>query len=106
MIHNGLRADHAMEQEKPGQRSFWILAVTVLATSIDALVMGAGLAFVDVNIFPAAGTVSLATMTMVTFGTMLDQAFGIAADKRAEIVGGVVPILVGVTIFYEHLRAV
>ncbi|MDO2286015.1 manganese efflux pump, partial [Escherichia coli] len=69
MIHNGLRADHATEQEKPGQHSFWILAVTALATSIDALAVGVGLAFVDVNIFLAAGAIGLATMTMVTLGT-------------------------------------
>ncbi|KSD40684.1 hypothetical protein AO902_04460 [Pseudomonas aeruginosa] len=105
MIHNGLRADHATEQEKPGQHSFWILAVTALATSIDALAVGIGLAFVDVNIFLAAGAIGLATMTMVTLGTMLGRALGAVTGKRAEMVGGVVLILVGATILYEHLSA-
>ncbi|MER1029458.1 manganese efflux pump MntP [Pseudomonas aeruginosa] len=105
MIHNGLRADHETEQEKPGQHSFWILAVTALATSIDALVVGVGLAFVDVNIFLAAGAIGLATMTMVTLGTMLGRALGAVTGKRAEMVGGVVLILVGATILYEHLSA-
>lgn len=105
MIHNGLRADHATEQEKPGQHSFWILAVTALATSIDALAVGVGLAFVDVNIFLAAGAIGLATMTMVTLGTMLGRALGAVTGKRAEMVGGVVLILVGATILYEHLSA-
>ena len=105
LIHNGLRADHATEQEKPGQHSFWILAVTALATSIDALAVGVGLAFVDVNIFLAAGAIGLATMTMVTLGTMLGRALGAVTGKRAEMVGGVVLILVGATILYEHLSA-
>ncbi len=105
MIHNGLRADHATEQEKPGQHPFWILAVTALATSIDALAVGVGLAFVDVNIFLAAGAIGLATMTMVTLGTMLGRALGAVTGKRAEMVGGVVLILVGATILYEHLSA-
>ncbi|WP_034015459.1 manganese efflux pump, partial [Pseudomonas aeruginosa] len=76
-----------------------------LATSIDALAVGVGLAFVDVNIFLAAGAIGLATMTMVTLGTMLGRALGAVTGKRAEMVGGVVLILVGATILYEHLSA-
>ena len=53
MIWNGLKADDE-EAEKPTQHSFMILAVTAFATSIDALAVGVGLAFVDVNILVAA----------------------------------------------------
>ena len=102
MIYNGLKHDDE-EEEKSGQHSFLILAVTAFATSIDALAVGVGLAFVDVNIWVAAGAIGLATMTMVTLGVMLGRVLGAVVGKRAEIVGGVVLMIVGSTILYEHL---
>ncbi|VVN08724.1 putative manganese efflux pump MntP [Pseudomonas fluorescens] len=104
MIYNGLKHDDE-EEEKPGQHSFLILAVTAFATSIDALAVGVGLAFVDVNILVAAAAIGLATTVMVTIGVMLGRALGTVVGKRAEIVGGVVLMLVGATILYEHLSA-
>ncbi|MDN6858884.1 manganese efflux pump MntP [Pseudomonas sp. CAN2814] len=106
MIYNGVRQDDEAEDEKPSQHSFWVLAVTAVATSIDALAVGVGLAFVDVNIWVAAAAIGLATMTMVTIGTMLGRVLGAVVGKRAEIIGGVVLMLVGATILYEHLSAV
>ncbi|NIE77856.1 manganese efflux pump MntP [Pantoea sp. Tr-811] len=105
MVHAGLKPD-AEEEEKQAQHSFWILAVTAVATSIDALAVGIGLAFVEVNIWVAATAIGLATMTMVTLGTMLGRALGSVVGKRAEIMGGIVLMLVGATILYEHLTAV
>lgn len=104
MIYNGLKQDDE-EQEKPGQHSFLILAVTAFATSIDALAVGVGLAFVDVNILVAAAAIGLATTVMVTIGVMLGRALGTVVGKRAEIVGGLVLMVVGATILYEHLSA-
>lgn len=104
MIYNGLKHEEA-EEEKPGQHSFFILAVTAVATSIDALAVGVGLAFVDVNIWVAAAAIGLATMTMVTIGVMLGRVLGTVVGKRAEIVGGVVLMIVGATILYDHLSA-
>ncbi|MBW4793828.1 manganese efflux pump MntP [Pseudomonas tolaasii] len=103
MIYNGLKDDE--EVEKPTQHSFLILAVTAFATSIDALAVGVGLAFVDVNILLASAAIGLATMTMVTIGMMLGRVLGTVVGKRAEMVGGVVLMLVGATILYEHLSA-
>ncbi|WEK28407.1 MAG: manganese efflux pump MntP [Candidatus Pseudomonas phytovorans] len=104
MVYAGLKPDEE-EEEKQSQHSFWILAVTAFATSIDALAVGIGLAFVDVNIWVAAAAIGLATMTMVTIGTMLGRALGSVVGKRAEIIGGIVLMLVGATILYEHLTS-
>ncbi|WP_339488465.1 manganese efflux pump MntP [Pseudomonas sp. EL_65y_Pfl2_R95] len=105
MIYNGLKHEEE-EVEKPNQHSFLILAVTAFATSIDALAVGVGLAFIDVNIWLAAASIGLATMTMVTIGVMLGRVLGNVVGKRAEIIGGVVLMLVGAAILYEHLAAV
>ncbi len=46
MIYNGLRPDSAEEDEDPSQHhGFWKLALTGFATSIDAMAVGIGLAF-------------------------------------------------------------
>ena len=60
---------------------------------------------ISVNIWVAAAAIGLATMTMVTIGVMLGRVLGSVVGKRAEIVGGVVLMIVGTTILYEHLSA-
>lgn len=104
MMLAGLRPAEEGEQ-KPTRHTFGVLAVTAFATSIDALAVGVGLAFVDVNIASAAVTIGLATMLMVTVGVMLGRVLGKAIGQRAEIIGGVVLVLVGATILYQHLHA-
>ncbi|WP_025128199.1 manganese efflux pump MntP [Pseudomonas sp. PH1b] len=105
MIYNGLRLETEAEEEAPRKQGFWLLAATGFATSIDALAVGVGLAFVDVNIWVAAAAIGLATMTMVTLGVMLGRAIGTVMGQRAEVLGGLVLIIVGSGILYEHLSA-
>lgn len=103
MIYEGFHTSELETEEKPQSHSFWILAVTAVATSIDALAIGVGLAFVEVNIVVAAIAIGLATMIMVTIGVMLGRVIGVLVGQKAEIVGGVVLIIVGSSILYEHL---
>jgi len=79
------------------------LALTGLATSIDAMAVGVGLAFVDVSIWAVSAVIGLCTFTMVTAGVMAGRVLGRMIGRRAEIVGGVILILVGTAILYEHL---
>lgn len=104
MIINGIRPDEAEGEEDPARHhGFWRLAVTGFATSIDAMAVGIGLAFLDVHIGVMALVIGLCTLTMVTAGVMLGRVLGNLVGKRAEIVGGVILILIGSTILYEHL---
>jgi len=41
----------------------------------------------------------------VTIGVMLGRVLGVVVGKRAEIIGGIVLMLVGAVILYEHLSA-
>nr|WP_298411781.1 manganese efflux pump MntP family protein [uncultured Halomonas sp.] len=104
MMYNGFKVPES-EAEKTKQHSLFLLIVTAVATSIDALEvgMGMGMAFIEVNILVAALAIGLATMTMVTVGVLLGRAIGILVGRRAEIVGGVVLVLVGAAVLYEHL---
>lgn len=104
MIHAGLGAA-ADEAEKPTSHSFWVLAVTGFATSIDAMAVGVGLAFLDVDILPVAAAIGMTTLLMVTAGVMLGRVLGAIAGKRAEVIGGILLIGIGSAILYEHLHA-
>ena len=91
--------DEAGEQHK----SFWTLAATGFATSIDAMAIGVGLAFLDVHIGVVALVIGLCTFVMVTIGVLLGSKLGEMAGKRAEVLGGIVLIVIGAGILYEHL---
>ncbi|MCR6687719.1 manganese efflux pump MntP [Pseudoxanthomonas sp.] len=102
MIWNGVRGD-ADAQEKPRRHGFWALAATGLGTSIDAMAVGVSLAFLEVQIGVVALVIGLCTLVMVTAGIMLGRALGTLAGKRAEIVGGMILLVIGAAILYEHL---
>ncbi len=102
MIKEGMSTPE-IEKGKPSSHSFWILAVTGFATSIDAMVVGVGLAFIDANIIVTAAAIGLATFTMVTIGVMLGRVLGLIAGKRAELMGGIILIGIGCLILYEHI---
>ena len=103
MIWAGLRPSDGSDEPRPERHSFWILAVTGFATSIDAMAVGVGLAFINVNIAWVAAAIGCATFAMVTAGVMLGRALGAIAGKRAEIAGGVLLIAIGIAILSEHL---
>lgn len=111
MIKEGLsKEDSAPNDEsvssKPQSHGFWVLALTGLATSIDAMAVGAGLALVDVAIVPTALAIGVATTLMVTLGVMVGRVVGPTLGKRAELFGGIVLIAIGSAILHEHLVAV
>lgn len=103
MIKESLSGDADEEEEKPNSHSFWVLAITGFATSIDAMAVGAGLAFVDANIASTASAIGFCTFVMVTLGVMLGRGLGKLVGKRAELVGGIVLIAIGSMILYEHI---
>lgn len=103
MVFAGFVSTDEDAQEKPHRHGFWLLALTGFATSIDAMVVGVGLAFLNVNILPVAAAIGLTTFVMVTFGVMVGKVLGALAGKRAEMLGGLVLIGIGSIILVEHL---
>lgn len=102
MIGAGLSTAEA-DVGKPASHSFWVLAITGFATSIDAMVVGVGLAIMGADIVLTATAIGLSTFIMVTIGVMLGRVLGVIAGKRAEVVGGILLIGIGCLILYEHL---
>ena len=102
MIYEGLKP-HAQEIEKSSRHSLLKVSLTAIGTSIDAMAVGVGLAFVNVNIWLAAILIGLATTLMVTLGVMIGRTVGSILGQKAEIFGGLTLIAVGVWILSSHI---
>lgn len=96
-------SDPEAEVSKPDSHSFLVLAITGFATSIDAMVVGIGLAMVGADITITALAIGFSTFVMVTIGVMLGRVLGQIAGRRAELLGGIVLIAIGSLILYDHL---
>lgn len=83
-----------------GVKAMFPLAV---ATSIDALAVGVTFAFLQVNIVLAAGLIGVITFAMSAIGVKVGNIFGARYKSRAELVGGIILVLLGVRILLEHL---
>ena len=81
-------------------KTMFLLAV---ATSIDALAIGITFAFLKVNIIPAVCFIGIVTFIISFAGVKIGNVFGARYKNKAEIVGGVILILLGLKILLEHL---
>lgn len=104
MVFEGMKKDGQEQENAPKRHSFWLLVTTAIATSLDAMAVGVGLAFLDVNIVTTALLIGLATTIMATTGMLLGRFLGAAIGKWAEVMGGVVLIGIGCSILLEHLE--
>lgn len=101
MVIEGIRND--VDAEEPIHRhGFWLLVTTAIATSLDAMAVGVGLAFLQVNIIATALAIGCATFIMSTLGMMIGRFIGPLLGKRAEILGGIVLIGIGAQIMWAH----
>ena len=82
-------------------KTMFIMAV---ATSIDALAVGISLAMAgDVNIWAAMSLIGITTFILSAAGVKIGSIFGSKFEKKAQLAGGVILILLGVKILLEHL---
>lgn len=102
MVLEGVRGNDDCDAEMPHRHGFWLLVTTAIATSLDAMAVGVGLAFLQVNILTTALAIGCATLIMSTLGMMVGRFIGPLLGKRAEILGGVVLIGIGMQILYSH----
>ena len=73
------------------------------ALSKDEEEHDASFAFLGVDIVPAALLIGVTTFVISAAGVWVGNAFGSRYKSKAELVGGVVLILIGVKILLEHL---
>jgi putative Mn2+ efflux pump MntP len=84
------------QADSPRQLSFVTLLAQGVATSIDAFIVGVSFLALGAPIAVAAPLVALTTFVCCLVALGLGRRFGVLLGDRAEIVGGVVLILIGV----------
>ena len=84
---------------------FKILILVSFVTSIDALIVGTGLAFVDSSMFIIALIVGIVTAILSFICVLFGHSHGHLFGNKLEIVGGLAIIIIGFQILFSHLYA-
>lgn len=74
-----------------------------IATSIDALIVGITFAFLKVNLLLAILLIGLITFFICGIGYLIGTYFGNKYQKKSQIIGGIILIIMGLKILIEHL---
>ncbi len=100
MIREAVKNEEENLNDSFTPRTMLPLAV---ATSIDALAVGVTFAFLDVEIVPAVSMIGVTTFVLSAIGVKIGNVFGAKYKSKAELVGGIVLVAMGIKILIEHL---
>ena len=103
MIKETLKKDESNINEKLDLKTMLVLAI---ATSIDALAVGITFAFLNVNLILSITIIGTITFLISIIGVKIGNKFGNKYEKKAEFVGGLILILLGLKILLEHLKII
>ena len=103
MIREALADDEEQASSKDSTRGLTMVMLSV-ATSIDALAVGFSMSLLQISIVTPALVIGLVAGSFTVAGLHLGKS--LAAGKRlslyAESIGGLVLLLIGLRILYEH----
>lgn len=104
MVRESLSGDEEDEEDAGcgGRTALGPLLLTAVATSIDAAAVGISLAVVDVDIVSVCLLIGAVTFGLSSGGVLMGRAAGPLLGRRAELIGGLGLILIGVKILAEH----
>lgn len=100
MIREALSGE---EEGVDASTAFRTMLVLAVATSIDALAVGISLAMTGDGIAMPAVVIGVVTFLLSAVGVKIGSVFGDRFGSKAELVGGVILILIGLNILLEHL---
>ena len=101
MVKEALSNDVEQADDSIAVKEMFMLAV---ATSIDALAVGITFAFLNVHIVSAASMIGVCTFLISFAGVKIGNIFGTKYKSKAELAGGIILILLGFKILFEHLH--
>lgn len=103
MITNAFSKEEKKESPSLGIKTMLVMSI---ATSIDALAIGVGFAFLQVNIYLSIAIIGIITFILSILGVKLGSIFGVKYKNKAELIGGIILILIGIKILLEHLNVI
>lgn len=103
---NMIRESHGDGESVNSSLTVRAMLPLAIATSIDALAVGVTFAFIRVQIIPAVIFIGVTTFLLSMLGTKLGSTVGSKYGSKAEFVGGVILIIMGLKILLEHLGVI
>ena len=79
-----------------------VLLLLAIATSIDAMAAGFTLNLLELNPFISMFLIGIVTFILSYIGVYIGTTSGSFLEDKAEIIGGVILILIGIKILIEH----
>ena len=96
--------DKKAESPKEDDLAFKPMLMAAVATSIDALAAGVSFAAIPrMNIWISSGIIGIVTLAFSVIGVTAGHLVGKGLASKAQIVGGVILIGIGVKILIEHM---
>ena len=105
MLYDGIRGGDDEEAELEGKNPLdnKVLTILAVATSIDALAVGITLATMDCSLALASGVIGTVAFVLSIVGVYIGNKCGNLFGNKADIVGGLVLVGIGLKILIEHL---
>ena len=106
LIGGNMIREALFDQEETGSDavlSFRAMLPLAVATSIDALAAGITFAALQVNIMEAVCLIGCTTFVISVAGVGIGRLYGNRWQKSADILGGLILIIIAVRILLEHL---
>ncbi len=82
------------------------LIILSIATSIDALAVGVTFAFLNIDIIPICISIGVITFIVCFIGVIIGKKIGSVLKDSAQIIGGIILVLIGLNIFNEHTQII
>ncbi|CCY59657.1 putative manganese efflux pump MntP [Clostridium sp. CAG:632] len=98
---NMIKEAFGKEEELNNAMDVKTMLLLAVATSIDALAVGVTFAFLQVQIVPAIIFIGAVTFAFSAVGIKIGSIFGTKYKSKAEFIGGVILILIGLKILLE-----
>lgn len=95
--------DSFSKEELSASLGFKEMLMLSIATSLDALSVGATISLLNVNIYASVTMIALITFMFCFFGTKIGAKFGDKYKSKAEIIGGLILIGIGLKILLEYI---
>ena len=105
MIYESFGLNEVEKACRPDQTQGMRLVVLSLATSIDALAVGLSLGVIRTGILYPAAVIGVTSFVLTIAGAKLGPGAGRLAGRRAELLGGLILISIGIKILIEHLAS-
>ena len=94
------------EEQQDGSLGFKTMLLLAIATSIDALAVGVSFACIQVKLWSSVIVIGITTFLFSVLGVKIGNVFGSKYEESAEIIGGIILILIGLKIVLEHLDVI